>query len=123
MDDSTVAVSQQIISYLSHNDTLRKSEFKGSDDPLGGHCYVATEALYHYLGAEESSWTPHYVKHEGTTHWFLKHTQTEEIIDLTVTQFTTKPPYDEGTGCGFQNTPSQRCITVLKDLEIADKYT
>ena len=113
-----MSVSQEIVTYLSNNDELRKPKFKGSEQPLGGHCYVATEALYQYLGAEQSAWTPQYVKHEETTHWFLKHDQTGEIIDLTVTQFETKPPYNEGTGCGFQNSPSKRCVTVLEKLSL-----
>jgi len=115
--ESISSISNQIIEYLTDNDTLRKPRFKGSSNPLAGHCYVATEALYTYLGGSESSYTPQYVKHEGTTHWFLKHDTTNEIIDLTVTQFDTRPPYHNSTGCGFQNTPSTRCQTVLDNID------
>jgi len=80
--ESISSISNQIIEYLTDNDTLRKPRFKGSSNPLAGHCYVATEALYTYLGGSESSYTPQYVKHEGTTHWFLKHDTTNLTLDL-----------------------------------------
>ena len=36
-----------------------------------GHCYVASEALYHLLGADKSSFRPYYGKDEMGTHWWL----------------------------------------------------
>jgi len=47
--------------YLS--DDLRRPPWKGDPNPLAGHCYVASEALYHLLG---DKWKPEHVKHEGT---------------------------------------------------------
>ena len=106
-----------IIDYLSNNNELLKSEYKVAQHPLAGHCYVATETLYHVLGEKESDYTPCHVSHEGTTHWFLRHDGSGEIIDLTADQFNAIPPYKDGKGCGFQKSPSQRTRTVLSYLE------
>lgn len=109
-------VSQEIIEYLSYNDELRKTRYKDSDKPLEGHCYVATEALYQFLGGRESEYTPCQMTHEGTSHWFLR-TPDGDVIDLTRSQFETEPNYDEGKGKGMQNTPSKRCKEVLQHLD------
>ena len=37
-------------------DDLRRPPYKGSSNPLTGHCYVASEALYHLLGSRD--WVP-----------------------------------------------------------------
>jgi len=34
---------------------LLKAQYRGSDIPYYGHCYVAAEALYHLLGGLHSS--------------------------------------------------------------------
>lgn len=48
---------QEIQSALT--DELLREKYRSDVHPLYGHCYVATEALYHLLGAEDSDWTPH----------------------------------------------------------------
>jgi hypothetical protein len=86
--------------------------------PFYGHCYVATESLYYLLGGPASEWTPTYVHHEGSTHWFLVHQRTGEILDVTAAQFHRPPPYQHGLGCGFQKYPSDRTRTLLARLAL-----
>lgn len=99
-------------------DDLRKAPYKGSCNPMTGHCYVASEALYHALGGKEAGWTPHNITHEGSPHWFLKH-KDGAIIDPTADQFKTPVPYEKARGKGFlTRQPSKRAQEVLRRITI-----
>ena len=92
-------------------DDLRRRPWKGSPNPLAGHCYVACEALYHILGSE---WCPCFIQHEDAPHWFLRHRETGAILDPTASQFKTPVPYHEGRGKGFlTKQPSKRASVVI----------
>ncbi|MCW4026230.1 MAG: hypothetical protein NWE76_01940 [Candidatus Bathyarchaeota archaeon] len=105
-------VEKEVQANLS--DDLRKKEYQGHPNPLYGHCYVASETLYHILGAEKSDYCATRVKHEGTTHWYLTHKKTGDIIDPTRDQFETPVPYDEGVRAGFlTKEPSKRAKTLM----------
>ncbi len=98
------------------SEDLLKPQYKGSDHCMKGHCYVASEALYHLLGGKEAGWTPHHVQHEGGPHWFLKHAG-GRIIDPTSDQFKTPVPYHKGQGGGFlTDFPSERTRGVLERM-------
>jgi hypothetical protein len=84
-------------------------------NPLTGHCYVVTEALWHALGVERRDWCPETVRHEGSVHWYLRNWHTREIIDATASQFDTPPPYDLGRRRGFlTRQPSRRARELLR---------
>lgn len=101
----------RLVDYLT--DDLRRPPWRGHDNPLAGHCYVASEVLYHLLGGKESGLTPQFVRHEGQPHWFLK-TPEGTIIDPTAEQFNSPVPYDAARGCGFLTRgPSKRAQTVM----------
>ena len=105
-------ISKKIVANLS--DDLRKAKYRKNKNSLAGHCYVATEALYHLLNGKEKIWKPRWVKHENDTHWYIQNIQTKQIIDLTRKQFKTKVPYRNGIGCGFlTKEPSKRTKTLL----------
>lgn len=56
------------------------------------------------------------MNHEGDTHWFLKHTS-GMILDLTVSQFKTKPDYSKAVGTGFlTKEPSLRAWNLMERL-------
>lgn len=91
---------------------LLKKGYEGSH-PLSGHCYVASEAYYHLSGEKL---TPHTVKHEGVTHWYLID-KNGEIIDLTKEQFETSPDYTKGRGRGFlTKRPSKRALILMERI-------
>lgn len=88
---------------------LLKPEYRGSDNPMRGHCYVASEAYWHLSGKVGK---PMRIRHEGSSHWFIKEGDT--IIDITASQFETPVPYENGIGCGFlTKNPSKRAQTVI----------
>ena len=102
-----------VVSQLT--DDLRRPPYKGSSNPLTGHCYVASEALYHLLGSRD--WVPCNIQHEGGPHWYLKNKVTGEILDATAGQFETPVPYEKGRGKGFlTKEPSKRAKELLRRL-------
>ncbi len=102
----------------SLSDDLRKPKYRGHENPLTGHCYVASEALYHLMGGRKSDWVPHNIKHEGDQHWYLKNKSTGEIIDPTAGQFKTPVPYHLGRGKGFLTAePSKRAAQLITKIQ------
>lgn len=105
---------KEVRSQLS--DDLRKKPYRGNANPVAGHCYVASEALFHRLGGKSAGWTPLTIRHEGGPHWYLKN-QDGTLLDPTADQFETPVPYDQGRGCGFlTRQPSARTLSVLDQM-------
>ena len=83
---------------------------------MRGNCYVASEALYYLLGGKEAGWKPMNMKHEGESHWFLKH-KSGMILDVTVHQFKTTPDYSTARGRGFLTyAPSKRAFELMERI-------
>lgn len=86
-----------------------------------GHCYVASEVLYHLCGGKEvfSSYSGR--DHDNATHWWLKHKKTGKIYDVTADQYyfiNKNPPYDVGKPVGFlTRIPSKRAKIIIYYLE------
>ena len=98
------------------SDDLRAPTYRGAPGCTAGHCYVASEALYHLLGGKGGGWTPQFVTHEGGPHWFLKHSG-GRVLDPTSDQFSTPVPYDQGRGKGFLTAlPSKRAQQVIERM-------
>jgi hypothetical protein len=102
---------------------LLKPEYvkRNEGNPMYGHCYAATEALYHLLGGKESGWHPCWGKDaEGVTHWWLRNAE-GEILDPTVEQYISvgkKPPYGEGRrGPFLTQRPSKRANEIISRVE------
>jgi hypothetical protein len=109
----------QIVSNVREHltDDLRSAKFRGHECKTAGHCYVASEAVYHALGGKAAGYTPMQIKHEGTSHWFLKHSS-GKILDATSDQFATAVPYEKAKGRGFlTKEPSRRAKTLMSRLE------
>lgn len=84
-------------------DLLKKKYVEGNkNNPLFGHCYVATEALYYLL--KDKNFKPCRARDgEGSVHWWLQDDQSN-ILDPTAEQYTVrglKPPYEKGRSGGF----------------------
>jgi len=90
---------------------LLKPEYRGLDHPLAGHCYVASETLFHL---SDRTLYPHFIRHEGSPHWFLKD-ERGRVYDLTAEQFSTPVPYEQGVRKGFlTKRPSARARIVIQ---------
>ena len=101
---------------------LLKSEYRGSDNNnlLFGHCYVATETLYHLMNSDA-------VKpccgrdSNGVVHWWLQYRKSGKRIDPTADQYYSVgeiPPYKFGRGSGFlTKEPSKRSRVVMNRVQ------
>lgn len=97
-------------------DDLRRAPWRGSTNPVAGHCYVASEAMHHLTGGRLR---PRYVRHEGAPHWFLVDTD-GTVVDPTADQFSTPVPYEQGRGIGFlTKQPSARARVVIERVRRA----
>ena len=88
-----------------------------------GHCYSASEAVYHMLGGKASGLRPANGRDaNGVVHWWLK-SKDGRIIDPTATQYTSiglNPPYEAGKGGGFlTKDPSRRAQTIIDRINAA----
>ena len=117
MTSSTRALITRIQAALSPDllsKTYRNCEGQHS---VAGHCYIASEALYHYLGGKAAGLTPQVARDpEGGTHWWLLDNK-GQILDPTREQYTEcgkEPPYAQGRGAGFLTLkPSRRAQTIM----------
>lgn len=81
-----------------------------------GNCYVTSEAVFHLLGGKKAGWKAMRIRHEGDTHWFIRH-ESGLIVDLTASQFKTKPDYSKATATGFlTKNPSARAQQMMECL-------
>jgi hypothetical protein len=98
----------------SLTDDLRRPPYQGDPDPVKGHCYVASEAYFHLAGGKRTRHDVYRIRHEGSTHWFLRG-MLGEVIDLTDGQFATPVPYENATHTGFlTRQPSQRAQELMR---------
>ena len=103
---------KRVLKHLS--DDLRLPPWRGQENPLAGHCYVASEALYHLTGGPVGPWKPMHIRHAGVGHWYLQHRETGEVLDVTAAQFEDPIDYAQGRGRGFMTSkPSARTRTLL----------
>jgi hypothetical protein len=73
--------------------------------------------VYHSLGGKAAGYTPMQIKHEGTSHWFLKH-KSGDVVDPTADQFKTPVPYEKAKGRGFlTKEPSKRAKVLMSRME------
>jgi len=104
-------VCQQVTNNLS--DDLRRSPWKGSENPVAGHCYVASEALWHLIARDEG-YSPFQMQWESSSHWFLMD-GTGRVLDITVDQFDQRPDYELGTKRGFLTSYPSKRARILMD--------
>ena len=87
-------ITERVKAQLS--DDLRQEKYQGNPNKYAGHCYIASEAIYH-LGAKNAGYKPHVMKVDGETHWFLKNPDKPDwIIDATREQFDKELDYSLG---------------------------
>jgi hypothetical protein len=96
-------------------DGLRRAPWRGDPNPMAGHCYVASEALFHLL-SDEHDVVPQCATVRGIgTHWYLR--VDGRLVDATADQFQglqRASLYAVGRGKGFlTKQPSKRAATVI----------
>lgn len=109
----TLALEKKIIESLS--DDLRLPKYRDGT-ALRGHCYLASEVLYHISGGKSAGLKAVRVRHQGDTHWWIRDASGCDI-DLTASQFDEPPPYDKGVPTGFlTKKPSKRAQKLIERI-------
>ena len=94
---------------------------ENAENPMFGHCYVATEALFYLLEDRENYCACRGRDDRGIVHWWLVNKATNEIHDVTADQYLSQglvPPYDRGKRGGFlTKETSKRCRIVLLRIQ------
>ena len=108
-----------VIIQESLTDDLLKLKYRVKNkNRFWGHCYVATEALYHLLDDESKKiYKPAILRVNDDTHWFLKNIETNEIHDITKQQFDFDLSYENAKRSGFlTKLPSKRCQVLINRI-------
>jgi hypothetical protein len=104
-----ISVVREVLPACDH---LRRAEYQGRG-PYVGHCYVASEAVFHLAREVGVALKPMFVRHESSPHWYLLYN--EEPVDLTFDQFSTPVDYGKGRGKGFlTKEPSSRARALIE---------
>jgi len=116
MSDKNIGMWINLIRFHLTPDLLNKKFLYDEQNPLAGHCYLASEALYHIAGGKRKSWKPMRLRdRNGVVHWWLM--KDGQHYDLTADQFAVPFPYHEGRGGGFlTKKPSKRCKILLNRI-------
>jgi hypothetical protein len=115
-------VENKLVDLIINNlsDDLLKKRFLGvkNRNKYTGHCYVATETLFHLLPDDvKSKYKPSTLKINDETHWFLKNVITGEIIDPTKKQFNFDLKYDNSRYAAFlTKKPSKRSLILINRI-------
>lgn len=110
-NNNTAALINQLRSNLTPD--LLHPKYRDGSNLSAGHCYVASEALYHLLGGKASQMKPMQISHEGKSHWFLIDIA-GTVYDITADQFKTPVPYEKARGRGFlTRNPSKRALKLM----------
>lgn len=116
--NSIQTLSRAIVAELSPDLLAARYKRVPNANKFTGHCYVASEALFHFRGGSASGLVPQVLRHEGGTHWYLKDSKSGRVYDLTAEQFKSSPPYEMGRGCGFlTRKPSKRAAMLMERVE------
>ena len=83
-------------------------------NPLFGHCYVASEALFHLAGGKKSGLRPRRIEiAKDRWHWWLVDRE-GNIVDITAKQFDQPPDYTAGLKTAFlSKRPSARAKKLM----------
>ena len=117
----TVTKLTQLIAQ-SLSPKLLKPEYRqtNANNPMYGHCYVATEALHHLLQkfSLTNTFRPFQAKDDNNiSHWWLQNDD-GDVLDITAAQYTSvgkTPPYDRGKARMFMYpSPSKRSRKVIE---------
>ena len=104
---------------------LVQPKYRGHpENPMFGHCYVASEALYHMLGGKVAGYQSYRGKDDtGDVHWWLEDTLTGHRYDVTADQYLSvgkRPPYAAGRAGPFlTKKPSRRAQIVIDRVHSA----
>lgn len=113
-------VSQLIIDNLEQKYCPPKFRERNKTNPLFGHCYHSTQALFYFMNKDLTIMSAD-CKGPGLRHWWLQDGDT--IIDITSSQydmFDFQPPYEKGKKTkwyGWKNRPHKKTMELMQKVQ------
>ena len=119
--DDLEMVSNKIVSKLAIDFCPPKYREGNFGNPLFGHCYHATQAMYYFF--KDANLKVMSAKCQGPAeqHWWLQ--DGDKIIDITAEQYDMldfDPPYDKGKETkwyGWKNRPHRRTQKLMLEVQ------
>jgi hypothetical protein len=91
---------------------LLPPQWQNHPHPMGGYCYVASEALYYLFGGSDAGLRVMRAPCVGGEHWWLE--GADKLIDTTADQFEEDFDYSTGVQSMFLTAePSPRAVKIL----------
>ena len=116
------AIQKKLYDVLTPDLVTHKYREENKTNPMYGHCYHTTQALYYLFDTDtldpmmSGDW-------RGGTHWWLQDRETGVILDFTVDQYLSiekEPPHHTGkvTGWyGWKGRPHMRTLKLIQRLQ------
>jgi len=121
-----------IASNLKPEMVSKKYREENATNPMFGHCYHASQALFHLMDTNVLEQRTA-IDYHDEAHWWLVDTITDKVYDITADQYYhvgQTPPYVDGKKkpwYGWKQRPHQRTLNlmvlVLGDRLALDKIT
>ena len=113
-------VSELIIANLEKKFCSLKFRKINKTNPLFGHCYHCSQALFYFMNKELTIMSAD-CQGPALRHWWLQ--DEDKIIDITSSQydmFDFDPPYENGKKSnwyGWQNRPHKKTLELMKKVQ------
>jgi len=112
-------VSEKIRSVLKPKYLKPYYREENKTNPLYGHCYHSTQALF-YLMDKELLVPTKGIDDRGFAHWFLKEKITGKVFDPTQDQYLSVsriPPHkDSKPAMWFMSQPGENCLEIIEQI-------
>ena len=123
------SVIGSIVSNLSPEMVTKKYREENASNPMFGHCYHSSQALFYLMDTDVLEQRTA-IDYHDCSHWWLVDKTTDKIYDITVDQYYSVdqlPPYPgkKKPWYGWKQRPHQRTldlmVLVLGDRVVVDK--
>jgi len=128
-EQSILEYSKIIKSILTPEFLSKKYKEENEKNPMYGHCYHTTQAMYYLLDHKDTLEAYTAIDYKGEQHWWLKDKNNGLIIDITADQYfniNKKPPYDKGKArqwYGWKNRPHKRTFKLIMKIQPESRLT
>ena len=112
------SVMKCIASNLEPNMVTKKYREENATNPMFGHCYHSSQALFYLMDTDVLEQRTA-IDYHDCSHWWLVDKTTEKIYDITADQYYhvgQTPPYAEGIKkpwYGWKQRPHQRTLNLM----------